>query len=225
MEPRRAGGLASSAMQEILDAIQAGASGDDIAALAIPESYRAAFVRREDIGMFEGVESGDKDPRQSLHVDDVATPELAPDEAYVAVMASSINFNTVWTSIFEPLPDLRLPRPPGQGERLGRPPRPAVPRGRLRRLGRRAADGLGGAQLEAGRPGHGPLQPRRRPGPQSPTTTRCSAPTSASGASRPTSAAWPTSPWSRPTSSCPSPPTSPGRRRRSTPCATPPATG
>ena len=31
-------------------------------------------------------------------------PELAPDEAYVAVMASSINFNTVWTSIFEPLP-------------------------------------------------------------------------------------------------------------------------
>ena len=31
-------------------------------------------------------------------------PELAPDEAYVAVMASAINFNTVWTSIFEPLP-------------------------------------------------------------------------------------------------------------------------
>ena len=31
-------------------------------------------------------------------------PELAPDEAYVAVLASSINFNTVWTSIFEPLP-------------------------------------------------------------------------------------------------------------------------
>jgi crotonyl-CoA reductase len=37
-------------------------------------------------------------------VEDVAVPELAPDEAYVAVMASSINFNTVWTSIFEPLP-------------------------------------------------------------------------------------------------------------------------
>ncbi len=32
------------------------------------------------------------------------TPALAPDEVYVAVMASSINFNTVWTSIFEPLP-------------------------------------------------------------------------------------------------------------------------
>ena len=48
--------------------------------------------------------SADKDPRRSLHVDEVAVPELAPDEAVVAVMASSINFNTVWTSIFEPLP-------------------------------------------------------------------------------------------------------------------------
>jgi crotonyl-CoA reductase len=91
-------------MQEILDAIQGGASGDDLAALPIPESYRAAYVRREDVEMFEGLPSEDKDPRRSLHVGDVATPELAPDEAYVAVMASSINFNTVWTSIFEPLP-------------------------------------------------------------------------------------------------------------------------
>ncbi len=53
--------------------------------------------------MFAGVASDDKDPRQSLHIDDVPLPELAPDEAYVAVMASSINFNTVWTSIFEPV--------------------------------------------------------------------------------------------------------------------------
>ena len=48
--------------------------------------------------------SEDKDPRKSLHVGEVPTPELAPDEVYLAVMASSINFNTVWTSIFEPLP-------------------------------------------------------------------------------------------------------------------------
>jgi crotonyl-CoA reductase len=91
-------------MQEILEAIQSGASGDDIGALPIPESYRGAFVRRDETDMFSGLESSAKDPRQSLHVDDVATPELAPDEAYVAVMASAINFNTVWTSIFEPLP-------------------------------------------------------------------------------------------------------------------------
>ena len=54
--------------------------------------------------MFDGMESSDKDPRKSLHVQEVPLPELAPDEAYLAVMASSINFNTVWTSIFEPLP-------------------------------------------------------------------------------------------------------------------------
>jgi crotonyl-CoA reductase len=91
-------------VQHVLDAIQAGASGADIAALPIPESYRAAFVRRDDVGMFEGVESEAKDPSKALHVEDVATPALAPDEVYLAVMASSINFNTVWTSIFEPLP-------------------------------------------------------------------------------------------------------------------------
>ena len=90
-------------MQELLSAIQEGASGADIGALPLPESYRAVVVRREDQTMFEGLASSDKDPRKSLHVQDVALPELAPDEAYVAIMASSINFNTVWTSIFEPL--------------------------------------------------------------------------------------------------------------------------
>ncbi|MET0579498.1 MAG: crotonyl-CoA carboxylase/reductase [Ilumatobacteraceae bacterium] len=91
-------------MEQILDAIQAGASGDELAGLPVPDHYRAAYVRREDIDMFAGMESPAKDPTKSLHVGDVATPALAPDEAYVAVMASSINFNTVWTSIFEPLP-------------------------------------------------------------------------------------------------------------------------
>jgi crotonyl-CoA reductase len=53
--------------------------------------------------MWEGVPSEDKDPRKSIHIGEVLTPELAPDEVYVAPMASSINFNTVWTSIFEPV--------------------------------------------------------------------------------------------------------------------------
>jgi crotonyl-CoA reductase len=101
-------------MQKILDAIQQGASGDDIGNLEIPPSYRAAFVRRDETDMFEGVESAEKDPTKSIHIDDVPTPELAPDEVYLAVMASSINFNTVWTSIFEPLPTF------GFLDRLGR---------------------------------------------------------------------------------------------------------
>ena len=91
-------------MNKILEAIQAGASGEEIASLPIPESYRAAYVKRDEVDMFEGVDSWEKDPSKSIHVDEVRTPALAPDEVYIAVMASSINFNTVWTSIFEPLP-------------------------------------------------------------------------------------------------------------------------
>src|SRR5215213_10718012 len=101
-------------MRAILEAIESGASSDDIAALPIPDHYRAVHVRRDDVAMFEGMASSDKDPRRSLHVGDVPTPELAPDEVYLAVMASSINFNTVWTSIFEPLPTF------GFLDRLGR---------------------------------------------------------------------------------------------------------
>ncbi|MDH6113683.1 crotonyl-CoA reductase [Kitasatospora sp. MAP12-15] len=76
----------------------------DFAALPVPESYRGCVVRKEDVGMFDGMASRDKDPRKSLRVDDVATPELGPGEALVAVLASSINYNTVWSSIFEPVP-------------------------------------------------------------------------------------------------------------------------
>ena len=88
---------------EILRAVVDGAGGDDLAGMPLPESYRAAYVLRDEATMFEGVDSAGKDPRKSLHVGEVALPELAPDEAYVAVMASAINFNTVWTSIFEPM--------------------------------------------------------------------------------------------------------------------------
>ena len=114
-----------AAVHTILEAIEAGAAGPDLAALPVPDHYRAAFVRREDVGMFEGLASEDKDPRRSLHVGDVATPPLAPDEAYVAVMASSINFNTVWSSIFEPVPTFafldRLAREGEWGARHARP--------------------------------------------------------------------------------------------------------
>ncbi|HUX03819.1 MAG TPA: crotonyl-CoA carboxylase/reductase [Acidimicrobiales bacterium] len=91
-------------MSEILDAVRSGASGEVLAATPLPATTRAVVVRREEQGIFEGMASRDKDPRRSLHLQEVPLPELAPDEVFVAVMASSINFNTVWTSIFEPLP-------------------------------------------------------------------------------------------------------------------------
>jgi crotonyl-CoA reductase len=75
--------------------------------------------------MWKGVPSREKDPRQSLHVGEVPTPELAPDEVYLAVMASSINFNTVWSSIFEPVstfgPMARLARESEWAVRHDRP--------------------------------------------------------------------------------------------------------
>jgi crotonyl-CoA reductase len=90
-------------VSEILAAVRAGASGETLSSTPMPTTTRAVFVRREDQDMFAGVASIDKDPRRSLRIDEVALPELAPDEVFLAVMASSINFNSVWTSIFEPV--------------------------------------------------------------------------------------------------------------------------
>ncbi|MFJ8739092.1 crotonyl-CoA carboxylase/reductase [Embleya sp. NPDC127516] len=96
-------------MKEILDAILAGDTPKEAyAALPLPDSYRAVTVHKDEETMFEGMESRDKDPRQSLHVEDVPLPELGPGEALVAVMASAINYNTVWTSLFEPVSTFRF---------------------------------------------------------------------------------------------------------------------
>jgi crotonyl-CoA reductase len=92
-------------MKDILEAILAGDTpAADYAALPVPDHYRGVTVHKDEVAMFEGRASRDKDPRESLHLDDVSTPELGPGEALVAVMASAINYNTVWTSIFEPVP-------------------------------------------------------------------------------------------------------------------------
>ena len=89
-------------MDQIREAIIAGA-GADIGGLPLPDSYRGVTVHKDEAGMFEGKPTWEKDPRQSLHLDDVPLPEPGPGEALIAVMASSINYNTVWTSIFEPV--------------------------------------------------------------------------------------------------------------------------
>ncbi len=89
-----------------MDDIKNAILGDDLAALAslpLPSTYRGAVVLADEVDMFEGMPTKEKDPRKSLHVQEVRTPELGPGEAVVAVMASAINYNTVWTSIFEPV--------------------------------------------------------------------------------------------------------------------------
>ncbi|WP_284743106.1 crotonyl-CoA carboxylase/reductase [Amycolatopsis sp. RTGN1] len=94
-------------LREIQQAILNGESAA-VGSLPVPESYRGVTVRADEVDMFEGLESRDKDPRKSLHLDDVPVPELGPGEALVAVMASAINYNTVWTSIFEPIPTFKF---------------------------------------------------------------------------------------------------------------------
>src|SRR6187551_3772550 len=88
-------------MQDIAAAIEA--SDPAVADLPIPATYRGVVVRAEETGMFDGLAAEDKDPRKALHVQEVPTPEVGPGEALIAVMASAINYNTVWTSIFEPM--------------------------------------------------------------------------------------------------------------------------
>lgn len=89
-------------MSDLIEAVRAGAPGTELASRELPESYRAAYLRAGDAAMFAGLD--DKDVRKSIHVGDVPMPELAPDEALIAVMAAGINHNTVWSATFEPVP-------------------------------------------------------------------------------------------------------------------------
>jgi crotonyl-CoA reductase len=91
-------------VKDILEAIlDPESTSEQFAALPVPETYTAITVHKDEENMFAGLESRDKDPRTSLHLDEIPVPELGPGEALVAVMASAVNYNTVWTSIFEPV--------------------------------------------------------------------------------------------------------------------------
>lgn len=72
----------------------------------LPSTYLAAYLSREDEKIFAG--DAEKDVRRSLRVGEVPMPELAPDEVLIAVMASAINYNTVWSATFEPIPTFRF---------------------------------------------------------------------------------------------------------------------
>ncbi|MFJ5999384.1 crotonyl-CoA carboxylase/reductase [Streptomyces sp. NPDC092370] len=90
----------------MFEAVLAGAGSAELSSIALPDHFLAATVRESDVDTFKDM--ADKDIRKSLLVDRVPMPELAPDEALIAVMASSINYNTVWTAMFEPLPTFQF---------------------------------------------------------------------------------------------------------------------
>jgi crotonyl-CoA reductase len=72
----------------------------------VPSTYTAAYLAREDEEIFK--DGGDYDVRRSVRVGEVPTPELAPDEVVIAVMASSINYNNIWSAMFAPVPGFRF---------------------------------------------------------------------------------------------------------------------
>ena len=89
-------------MDALAEAVVAGAARAELEQLPLPGHYTAAHLRAEDVESFTGV--ADKDVRKSIHLGAVPMPELAPNEVLVAVMASGINYNTVWSAMFEPIP-------------------------------------------------------------------------------------------------------------------------
>ena len=95
--------LSMTEIDAIRTAVLEGAPAEEIGALPLPASVRGALVRSQDQDMFGDLPDEERDPRQAIRVEEFPLPEIAPDEAYVATMASSINFNTVWTSIFRPV--------------------------------------------------------------------------------------------------------------------------
>lgn len=82
-------------------------SAEEILARQLPATYKAAYVEKEDaVRLWEKPEAERQraDVRDTLKVGQIEMPEPAPDEVVVAVMASALNYNTVWSARFEPIP-------------------------------------------------------------------------------------------------------------------------
>jgi crotonyl-CoA reductase len=86
----------------VIDAAIAGVSAEEILAAEVPSTYKAAYVEKDDAARLW--DQPHKDVRETLKVGEVPMPELAPDEVVIAVMASAMNYNTIWSARFEPIP-------------------------------------------------------------------------------------------------------------------------
>jgi crotonyl-CoA reductase len=89
-------------MDVLAEAVAAGAPTEDLETLPLPEQYLGWHLRAEDVDMFRG--EADKDVRRSMTLGAVPMPEIAPDEVLIAVMSSGMNYNTVWSAMFSPIP-------------------------------------------------------------------------------------------------------------------------
>ncbi len=84
-------------MDEVSEAVISGATHDELHQRQALAEYFTTHLRPDDINVFDGAEDIDGT---------VSVPELSPDEVFVAVMASVINYNTVWSEKFEPVPTI-----------------------------------------------------------------------------------------------------------------------
>ena len=161
----------STEIDAIRTAIVEGATAD-IGALPLPEAVRGALVRADEQEMFAGLPVGaegspEVDPRRGVPAPRAGTRRgVRGGDGQLDQLQHGVDVDLRAPA------DLRVPEATGPGERVGRAPRPAVPRDGQRRLGCRAAHRFRGAQLEGRRQGHRALQLRRRPGPVARTTTR-----------------------------------------------------
>ncbi|RXJ81161.1 crotonyl-CoA carboxylase/reductase [Arcobacter sp. F2176] len=72
--------------------------------IKLPSSMNALVTLKEEENIFGEMETEDKDISKTLHYKEVTIPEVGDDEVLIAVMASGVNHNTVWSATFEPLP-------------------------------------------------------------------------------------------------------------------------
>ena len=120
-------------------------------------------VHKDEAEMFEGRPSRDKDPRESLHLDDVATPEVGSGRGAGRGDGQRDQLQHRVVGHLRAGVDLRLPGALRPAVAAVQAARPALPRAGLRPVRRRAAHRPGRERLEARRPGGGPL-PQRRAG-------------------------------------------------------------
>lgn len=74
----------------------------------VPATMLAQVIRRERFG----------EPRDAFAEEEIAVPEVGPDEVLVAVMAAGINFNNVWAARGQPI-DVIGVHEKGFGDRTG----------------------------------------------------------------------------------------------------------
>ena len=152
-------------MQEILDAILSGRTPEHSPGWPSPRPTGPSTVHKDEATCSRASRAATRTRASRCTSTTCPMPELGPGEALVAVMASAINYNTVWTSIFEPVSTFGFLERYGRTSRARQAARPALPRRRLRPGRRRAAHRPRRHQVEARRRGRRALPVGRARGP------------------------------------------------------------